>query len=244
MSHSKCKPNSIVFLENLSKVLAQNVGKDKIAKILQYGGKLVAAYATQSNPKSETGANAKRIESSAGSARKVFRLGNELSEYLKIRTLLSAPNPLEPLNILSLLRSMGMLFYFLFDHLVWLGNINAAKLDVQKHAWNSSVSWFIGLCATIILDTNSLMNLIRNEKNLKITYWRNDQNEDKSALHQQLQEILAKKKELYLSFVKNFADLAIAANLLKIKTLSPQRAGQFGLISAFIALYQLFPASR
>ena len=85
------------------------------------------------------------------------------------------------------------------------------------------------------------MTLLRNEKNLPITYFKN---EEKDVLNQQLKEILVKKKDLYLSFIKNFADLAIAANLLKLKTLSPKRAGQLGLLSAFIALYQLSPSSR
>jgi len=127
MANSKPKLDPLIFLDNLSKMLAQNAGKDKVAKILQYGGKLIAAYTFQSNAKSTTAANAKRIEASAGAARKVFRLGNEVAEFQKIRLALNTANPLDPLNVLAFTRAMGQFWYWIFDHLVWLGNINVAS---------------------------------------------------------------------------------------------------------------------
>lgn len=244
MANSKPTIDALAFLDQLSKMLSLSAGKDKVAKILQYGGKLVGAYALQANPKSELAANAKRIEASAGAARKIFRLGNELAEFQKIRATVSVANLLEPLNVLAFVRAMGMFWYWIFDHLVWAGNINIAKLDVAKHSWNSSVAWFFGLCATILIDLNTLFNTLRKEKHLQVVYWRGDQTEDKIALQQQLNEVRAKKGELYLNFVKNVADLAIAANLLKIKTFSQQRIGLFGFVSALIGAYQLLPALR
>lgn len=242
MAHSKQNFNALAFLDQLSKMLALNAGKDKVAKILQYGGKLIAAYALQANPKSELAANAKRIESSAGAARKIFRFGNELAEFQKIRSTVAAANPLDPLNVLAFVRATGMFWYWIFDHIVWAGNINVAKVDIAKHSWNSSVAWFIGLCATIIIDLNALLTALRKEKHLKVIYWRGDQAEDKVALQQQLKDVQAKKNELYLNCFKNMADLAIAANLLKLKTFSQQRIGLFGFISALIGAYQLFPS--
>jgi len=247
MSQSKGRVDTLVFLDHLSKMLAQNAGKDKVAKILQYGGKLVASYAIQFNPNSELAVTARRVETSSGAARKVFRLGNELSELQKIRASLNAANPLQTINIISIIRGLGMFSYWVFDHIVWLGSINAMKVDVAKHSYNSSVAWFIGLLSTIIIDFNSFLSLLRKEKQIKSTFWRGrdgeeEDNNSSSAYTQQLKEIQADKNVLYLNFVKNTADLAIAGNLLKIKTLSAKRVGLFGLISAIIGAYQLFPA--
>jgi len=167
MSLSKADP-SVLVMESLSKFLATTAGKDKIAKILQYGGLFVSHHASKKDPKSELAAKAKKVQAAAGAARKVFRLGNSIADYLKIRQVVLAGNLLAPLNLLTFLRSFGLYWYWIFDHLVWISNTGIAKLDSSKYLFYSSAAWFLGLLSSIILDIVALLDTIKKRKRIKI----------------------------------------------------------------------------
>jgi len=163
---SQSKPNSSLgCLEILVSVLAQTAGRDKIAKILQYGGKLIAALAA-----AELAAKAKRVESAAGAARKVFRLGNELAEIQTIRQVLDKEKHMGTL-VLKLARGVGMYWYWVFDHLSWAATINLAKIDGPKYAYYGSLAWCVGLISTILLDLKGLQDNIRKHKEVQIALW-------------------------------------------------------------------------
>jgi len=236
----KSQPNWGTILDSIVKVLGQTAGKDKIAKILQYGGKLLAHLAQKNNAKSDWVNKAKKVEASAGGARKVFRLGNELTELQKARAVVKAGNLNDPLNFLALMRAVGNYWYWIFDHLVWAGNTGLAPLDVAKHSYYSSVSWFIALASAILLDFHALRATMHKQSALHAKY---EQHRGDEVAEKEMREVQSKKNELLLNCVKNFADLGIAANLLNFYKFSQGKVGAFGLISAFIAFYQLWPAS-
>eukprot|EP01132_Coremiostelium_polycephalum_P008393 gene8393-10309_t len=249
------------FIENLIKLFAQTSGKDKLAKILQYGAKLAGhVLLTKSGPKSEWLQIVKKLETTSGSARKVWRLGNTLAEQQKIMTMLRAKNAFAFLNILALIRQFGMYFYWVFDHLILSTNIGFTKLNTVKLGWYSSVSWFFGLLCSIIIDLNSLSVTLKKEKSLQLSLKNNqdsiiinnpdnssnNQNNldtlvDMKSIRDQLVEITKKKNEVYLNCIKNLADLFIASALLKFYNFSQGTIGLCGLISAFIGGYQMFP---
>jgi len=237
------KPVSLVsVLDSLVKLLAQTAGKDKIAKLLQYGGKLVNAWAL-SRAQTELAAKAKRIESAAGSARKVFRLGNELAEVQKIRALLKTSPIGNPLATLSLARSVGMYWYWVFDHLVWAANSGLAKIDGPKYAYYGSLAWCVGLISTILIDIQAFKSNSYKEKALRVEQWNSGVKEGRPAVvSNEMKTVLAKKNEILLNCVKNLADLFIAATLIRLVELSQGKIGILGLISGFIGTYQLYPS--
>eukprot|EP01112_Ceratiomyxa_fruticulosa_P011512 TRINITY_DN3124_c0_g1_i1.p1 TRINITY_DN3124_c0_g1~~TRINITY_DN3124_c0_g1_i1.p1 ORF type:complete len:247 (+),score=55.28 TRINITY_DN3124_c0_g1_i1:116-856(+) len=240
MSLSKADP-TVLAMESLTKFLATTAGKDKVAKILQYGGLFVSYHASKKNPKSELAAKAKKIQAAAGAARKVFRLGNSIGDYLKIRQVILAGNVFAPLNLLAFFRSFGLYWYWIFDHLVWLGNTGVAKVDSSKFSFYSSAAWFLGLISSIILDIVALLDSIKKEKELRLKYYRLSPGQDTKELDTQTKANKAKKSELSLNCVKNAADLCIASTLLNIRKFSPGTVGFCGMLSAFIASYQLMP---
>eukprot|EP01110_Echinostelium_bisporum_P000306 TRINITY_DN1070_c0_g1_i1.p1 TRINITY_DN1070_c0_g1~~TRINITY_DN1070_c0_g1_i1.p1 ORF type:complete len:246 (-),score=95.01 TRINITY_DN1070_c0_g1_i1:183-920(-) len=232
----------LVVMDGAVKVLSQTSGKDKIAKLLQYVSKLAGALALNADPKSDTAAKAKRIESAAGAARKVFRLGNELNELQKIRALLKTGN-FNLVNSLSLIRSIGMYWYWVFDHLVWAANLNLAKIDGPKYSYRGNFAYFVSLLAAITLDILTFNKTVSTERSLKYEQWKVAATpEAKQVINQQIKDAVTKKNETLLSLVKNFSDIAVSANLLQFISITQAKVGLLGTLSAMIALYQLFPA--
>ncbi|KAF2072737.1 hypothetical protein CYY_005953 [Polysphondylium violaceum] len=231
------------LLESFIKLLAQTSGKDKLAKILQYGAKLFGYIVLKRAPKSEWVNILKKLETTSGSARKVWRLGNTLGEQQKIMALVKNGNPFAFLNILALIRQSGMYFYWIFDHLMLSTNIGFTKLDTVKLGYYSSVSWFFGLLCSIIIDLNSLSNVLKKEKTLKssLLNTNNSTSEENKSITDQYKEVLKKKDEIYLNCVKNGADLLIASTLLKFSKFSQGTVGGAGIVSALIGGYQMWP---
>lgn len=229
------------MLDSLVKLLAQTAGKDKIAKLLQYGGKLVNAWAL-ARAQTDLATKAKKIESAAGAARKVFRLGNELAEVQKIRALLKTSPIGNPMAALSLARSVGMYWYWLFDHLVWAANTGLAKIDGPKYAYYGSLAWCVGLISTILIDIQAFKSNANKEKALRVEQW-NSGVKDKAVTSPEMKSVLAKKNEILLNCVKNLADLFIAATLIRLVELSQGKIGVLGLISGLIGTYQLYPSA-
>jgi len=235
------------LLESFIKLLAQTSGKDKLAKILQYGAKLFGYLVLKRTPKSEWVNILKKLETTSGSARKVWRLGNTLGEQQKIMALVRNGNPFAFLNILALIRQSGMYFYWIFDHLMLSTNIGFTKFDTVKLGYYSSVSWFFGLLCSIIIDLNSLSNVLKKEKSLKSSLLSttstttNNTEENNKSIMDQYKEVLKKKNEIYLNCVKNGADLLIASTLLKFSKFSQGTVGGAGIVSALIGGYQMWP---
>ncbi|EGG14234.1 transmembrane protein [Cavenderia fasciculata] len=223
------------YTETLVKLFAQTSGKDKLAKILQYGAKLFGYIALRQKNKHWMEVM-KKLETSSGSARKVWRLGNTMQEQQKILQMLRQGNCHQFLNMLALIRQLGMYFYWVFDNLIWSTNIGFTKLDTARLGWYSSISWLFGLVSSIIIDMNALSVTLRKEKQLIKDGV--DINSD------QYVAVLKKKHELYLNCFKNGADSVIAANLLKIYQTNQGTVGTCGLISAFIGAYQMISVQK
>lgn len=219
-----------VVLDSIVKFQAQTAGKDKVAKLLQYGGKFIAAWAAgRAAQGSELAQKAKKIEGAASAARKVFRLGNELAELQKIRTIIRSSKLIfNPSAWLQLSRSVGMYWYWVFDHLNWAASLGLAKLDGPKYAYYGALAWTVGLISTILIDLQAL------NKALNPQEWN-------SSSKPQSKEAVPKKEDILLNCVKNFADLGIAANLIKVADISQAKIGVLGVLSALIGAYQVYP---
>jgi peroxin-11B len=242
MSQNRTQGQLLLVLDSLVKLLAQTAGKDKIAKLLQYGGKFINAWAA-ARAKVDLAAKAKKIEGAASAARKVFRLGNELAEVQKIRALLKTSPIGNPLAALSLTRSVGMYWYWVFDHLVWAANIGLAKLDATKYAYYGSLAWCVGLISTILIDLQALKINTHKEKALQVEQWNAGAKDGRAAVSLEMKGLKAKKNEILLNCVKNLADLFICVNLLKLVEFSQGKVGVLGLISGAIGTYQLYPSA-
>ncbi|EGC32263.1 hypothetical protein DICPUDRAFT_49683 [Dictyostelium purpureum] len=230
------------FLEKLIKLLAQTSGKDKFAKILQYGAKLLGYIFLRNSPKGQWVGIMKKLETTSGSARKVWRLGNTFAEQQKIISLFKVAKPFGFLNILALIRQSGMYFYWVFDHLILGTNIGICKFDTVKLGWYSSVSWFFGLLCSIVIDLNTLSTLLKKEKSLKLSITNNQASDtDNKTIQDQFNEVQIKKNEIYLTCCKNASDLLIAATLLKFYSFSQGTVGSAGIVSALIGAYQMWP---
>ena len=135
-----------------------------------------------------------------------------------------------------------MYWYWVFDHLVWAANIGLAKIDGTKYAYYGSLAWCVGLISTILIDLQALKVNSYKEKALQIEQ-HSSAKDGRAAASLEMKGVKAKKNEILLNCVKNFADLFICTTLLKLVELSQGKVGVLGLISGAIGTYQLYPSA-
>ena len=85
MSASKPSMSNLVLV---NRVLANEQGRDKFNKVIQYGSKLVAFYLLTADPKSEYGAKFNKMFAFTRDCRKILRLLKWASEVERQRSCL------------------------------------------------------------------------------------------------------------------------------------------------------------
>jgi hypothetical protein len=141
-----------------------------------------------------------------------------------------------------------------------ISSLNNGKLaDYGRY---SNYSWFYGLLFTIAADAVTFADQFKKELNIltqlhkevarqtDISMDRRPQTENTNQLAsfektQQLQyeldQLHHQRNMLLLAFLKNFADMGIAANLVNLITLNKGYLGVCGVISGVIGWYELWP---
>jgi hypothetical protein len=126
----------------------------------------------------------------------------------------------------------------------------------------SNYSWFYGLCLTIAADIVTFIDLAKKEVHIltelhkevayqtDISLDRRPQEENTNQLasfertkqlNYELDQLTHQRNMLLLAFVKNFADMGIAANLVNLISINKGYMGVCGCISAIIGWYELWP---
>ncbi|KAL0479694.1 hypothetical protein AKO1_007514 [Acrasis kona] len=138
----------------------------------------------------------------------------------------------------------------------WLNNGRLA--DFGKY---SNYSWFYGLLLTIAADVVTMINLFKKELKLLTEIHKEVSNqtnvsmdaalsensnqlasyERSQSLQYELDQLYHQRNMLGLAFVKNLADMGIAANLVNIISINKGYMGVCGCISAIIGWYELWP---
>jgi hypothetical protein len=138
----------------------------------------------------------------------------------------------------------------------WLNNGRLA--DFGRY---SNYSWFYGLLFTIAADAVTLADQFKkelhiltelhqevaNQTDISMKKFVNQENSNQLAsfekseqLQYELDKLHRQRNLLLLAFVKNFADMGIAANLVNLITLNKGYMGVCGVVSGVIGWYELW----
>ena len=144
----------MALLANTNAYMGDLKGKDKLAKLIQYGARFFKFYLMDLTPGFSD--QLELLEKNFSGARKVFRLGKFLPELEKANKAWGKlkTNTLEA--IVALIGRYSLALWFLGDHMVWLAKLKVFPTSVTPHEkYFKQRSWqfrTIGYACCIILE--------------------------------------------------------------------------------------------
>lgn len=220
-------------------------GRDKISKVLQYSSRGFAWAVSDANKNTQFKLLA--LSQSCADARKIFRLGKFVNEYIKIKELLSTTPSNDNNEAFGHLMNLGCrasyFAYWVFDALFILTKIKVLQGDTKRHSDKSFLFWFFGIIFSLIYNLHNLRLVVLREHQLR-------SQEISSKVTEELDRIHTKRKTYYLNLIRDFGDLITSSNGIRIphrvigRGFSDGLIGLGGTISALIVCYQQYPARR
>ena len=221
----------------LNRFFANEQGRDKFNKVVQYGSRYIAYQLLTADPKSEWGARFNKMFAFTRDCRKILRLMKWLNEYEKLEKLLASPHTATSTRQqLLVLAAVGMASYWFFDNMTYLVK-GGMITDNPNYAKLSMLGWNVGLTCQLILDTQTLLDNLQRERDLRaalglpatglldVDALRDGklssggggggggvEGEESGRMRQELVSLYGVRLNLLLSFVKNGGDWLISAN--------------------------------
>ncbi|ETN67349.1 hypothetical protein AND_000850 [Anopheles darlingi] len=212
------------------KLNSQTVGKDKIARLVQYSCRALWASkeARLSSTSKETIQTLKQIESILSSFRKLLRFGKGFEVLYSAAVSVDLKRLSNQLFIVLGKVSSGL--FLLADHVVWLSRSGISK-NVNTAQWlaRSNRFWLISIVMNLCRDLQELSHLF--------IYFVSKSN--LLDLLQTLSVVLKEHKSLVVDTVKNVCDVFIPLNGLGYVKMSNQTIGILGAISSVMGLLPL-----
>jgi len=235
---SAVKPNDTVVLVN--RFFANEQGRDKFNKVIQYGSRYMMYHLLTQDPKSEWGKRFKVLFMFTRDCRKILRLFKWVGEYEKLERLLSAPAAQRSVaQHIQIIGTLGMAAYWFFDNLTFLVK-GAILTNDDRYGKLSMLGWNIGITCSMIIDTQTLVANLHRETQLRAALGLPEKgmldieslaaainpskitSSDKPTVlsgddlsikqRQELVSLYSQRLNLLLSFTKNGGDWLISAN--------------------------------
>ena len=265
MSFAKPQQDTIVLV---NRFFANEQGRDKFNKVIQYGSRYLAYQLLTADPKSEWGLRFNKMFAFTRDCRKILRLMKWLNEYEKLEKLLANPaTQSSSRQQLLVLAAVGMSAYWLFDNATYL--VKGGMLqDNPNYARLSMLGWNVGLTCQLILDTQTLLDNLQRERDLRTALGLpatglldvdalregkaggsssggSAEGEEAGRMRQELVGLYSARLNLMLGFVKNGGDWLISANGSWLdravgRTLNDGVVGIAGTISGLATMAQVW----
>ena len=238
------------FTQTVIAVLQRSSGRDKIARIIQYGGLFLAWLIEKYNlPRPlisrlvtklvnrdvELGQGIRNMSSSAGSARKVFRLFGFIEQLRSAISALSLMDPLRRLLIFTAKLSSAL--YLFSDNLVWAESVKVIRINADKFKTFEYRLWSIQLVLSCLRDTYEWGLLAKheceraeNERVHEVTPI------EVKPLYSRLFSLCSQNQDLTMDSVTNLLDLLIPLNKLGYTHIPEHLIGLIGLITSILRL--------
>jgi len=222
--------NQFDALTTFIKWTDQTDGRDKAAKVVQFGSRLLA-YLIKQNDKN-VATKLTNLMGAIRDGRKLFRFGKEVDEYKAIITTYNSDKL--PLNkALMIISRFGFINYWLWDHVNYLAKFKVLNLDPKPYAVYSANGWFFALLFQIILESINYSDLSQQQAKC-----RSDPSKQK-----EWNEVSTKKWNSQLALIRMGCDLLVAGSLaglpekIRGRELSEGVVASAGLIAGLIACY-------
>ena len=246
MSSSLTLPLSPTVL-HINRFFANEQGRDKFNKILQYFSRFAMAhYIEVEGKKSAKAASWSKMFALTRDARKILRLFKFLQEYEKVAKIVNSlkGQPPSVKQCIQCIGFIGLANYWLWDNLVFF-----AKGDRLSNnpSWGkySMRGWWVGITSQLIVDTMNVVESMRREEKAKRNAVSTEEIERVSSTERALRE------QIYVyGYTKNVADWLIAASggdmmaYMGGSNLSDKTIGILGCVSGFTVCSQVWNSTK
>jgi len=234
-------PGSIITADTfnrLLKFLETTSGRDKIARLLQYGSRFFSWYLLNYTKEySGYSKNFSALETQSSLARKLFRLAKSLQTFQAAWKSFTGENDLV-LAATTVIQNIGLGLWLLYDHVIWANKIGFWKnpnIDalVPIYQRRSNIFWLIAMVAGIVKSAYLLQQTQQLANN--------------TSKAETLDSLRKRQFEYLLELFRNIFDVPIpltALNQQVGKTIPVGIVGLFGSVSSIIGLYQVWVKTR
>lgn len=220
------------------KVNNQSVGRDKLARLIQYTSRLVWHQLEIRNANKYSIDRIKNLELTLSSFRKILRLGRCVDICYTALNSMHIEDPILRLT-LTISKLANALFLYA-DHIVWLTKSGFLKTDSEK--WNRIANkfWLLSIIANLTRDLYEIVHLLELHKTtfLKPSELLNTslRNYDWYGGLKYLHMYISCHNDVFIDTLKNSCDIFIPLTALGITRLSPSTVGILGAVSSLAAL--------
>ncbi|XP_013162641.1 PREDICTED: peroxisomal membrane protein 11B [Papilio xuthus] len=228
-------------MDIIIKVNNQSVGRDKIARLLQYTSRLVWHQLESRNANKYSVDRVKSLENTLSSFRKVLRLGRCVDIFYNALSTINIEDPILRFTLTA--SKLAHALYLYADHIVWLSKNGFLKSDSNGWSQTANRFWLLSIIANLARDFYEILHILDFKKSmfLKPSDLINVpvRNFDFNSSLKHLYAILHCHKDIFIDTAKNSCDLFIPLTALGYTKLSPSTVGVLGAMSSLAALVTL-----
>lgn len=219
-------------MDTIVKLNNQAAGRDKLARILQYGSRALWYYMQQKKINHQTVEKLRALEYTFSSFRKLLRLGKCVDVLYSALSSIHYPNVL--VRVTTTLSRIAMSLYLLADHILWIGRTGLCAVNGEKWGKVANKYWMYALIMNLIRDIYEIHRILK----LRQIGW-TDILSDSCDARKKLATCARDHKDVIVDTVKNACDVIIPMTALGFLNFSPGSVGLLGVISSTAALLTL-----
>ncbi|KAG8234291.1 hypothetical protein J437_LFUL015016 [Ladona fulva] len=234
-------------MELIIRLNNQSSGRDKIARLLQYGSKATCHYLQDRPLDRPTIEKLQNLEYSFSAFRRLLRLGRFLD------TLYGALSTIHHSDIIVritvTLSRISSALSLLADHILWVGRTGFMTVDSNR--WNtvSSKYWLYSVVMSLIRDVYEIWRVFscQGENRSRFPTTSKSSQDGVNSIHsifplntiKTIQMFCVEHQNVAVDTFKNACDIFIPLAALDYVRISPGAIGLLGVASTFAAILQL-----
>lgn len=219
-------------METIIKLNNQAAGRDKLARILQYGSRALWYYMQQKKLNHQTIEKLRALEYTFSSFRKLLRLGKCVDVMYTALSSIHYPNI--TVRVTTTLSRISMSLYLLADHILWIGRTGLCSVNGDRWGKAANKYWMYALFMNLLRDAYEIYRILKIRQ-----IGLSDIISDGCDARKKLASCARDHKDIIVDTVKNACDVVIPMTALGFLNLSPGSVGVFGVISSAAALLTL-----
>ncbi|KAJ1531038.1 hypothetical protein ONE63_005868 [Megalurothrips usitatus] len=219
-------------MEAIIKLNNQAAGRDKLARILQYGSRALWYYMQQKKLNHQTIEKLRALEYTFSSFRKLLRLGKCADVLYSALSSIHYPNI--TVRVTTTLSRISMSLYLLADHILWIGRTGLFSVNSEKWGKAANKYWMYALFMNLLRDIYEIHRVLKLRQ-----VGLSDFFSDGCDARKKLSSCARDHRDIIVDTVKNACDVMIPMSALGFVDLSPGSVGVLGVVSSAAALLTL-----
>ncbi|XP_075216010.1 peroxisomal biogenesis factor 11ab isoform X3 [Lycorma delicatula] len=145
-------------METIVKLNNQTLGRDKLARLIQYLSRVVWHYMEQRNANKKSVEKLKQIEYTFSTFRKILRLGRCIDVLYSSLTTINYTEPM--VRLTSTLSKITNGLYLLCDHVLWAARAGLADINTAEWGTTANRYWLFSIYCNLIRDVYEIFRII------------------------------------------------------------------------------------